>query len=197
MRDWMEAELEPLVSGEILNLDLSKMEPGEVAAAYAYLQGLERLIEDRKKTLREELLTLALEEGHTTEKGGATVSYDNVKIIRERRVASMPEAEQVRGLLKLHSIDPEAVFSKKTTTVLDASKCRLLIDTGKLDETEFNDLKTVNLALKVYPSEKIEDEFRAAHALYCEVFEEHAVDRVEGRRARPKKDVSTGTRKGE
>ena len=195
--DWLD-ELDPFLSGEVLNKNEESLTDEELAAAYAYLQGLERVIEDRKKTLRDRLLKIAVE-GSSTEKGGFVSWFGGVKVVRERRVASAPDVDTIKGILEREHLAADACFSKKTTMVLDPSKLQHLISIGKLSESEIEQSKQVNLALKVLPSSDIELGMQEARQRYSQVFvkeiTEAAIEKTTARRARPKKSVAAGPRK--
>jgi hypothetical protein len=195
MEDWME-ELEPLLSGEVLNKPMADLSNAETATVFAMLHHVERLVKVRKEALREKLLAAAADEGSATEKGGYVVEYDGTKVIREKRVATSPNADAVRTLLEAAGLEEKDAFSQKTSWVLDPSKLKKLIDTGKLDADTIEKSKEVNLALKVFPSNEIEHAIKDAQALYSQVFEEDIEKQKLSARGRAKKAAATGPRKG-
>ena len=158
MRDpyiWADEEIAPLLSGDVMNLDERHMSVEEAVAAYAFMQALEKKIEKRKAVLRDRVMQEAESQGRRTEKGGQLLMVENTKVVREKRMTKTPPEAGLREILAREGLDMKSVFSERTTYVLDPSKLQMLLDRGKLEAQEIEELKKVSYALKVEASSEL------------------------------------------
>lgn len=133
-------------------------------AAWSILDRLEELIKQRKLQYRAHFLAKAEAEGKPTfdkktreDKGGQYLVVDGSEVIREKRESKLPEENAVKLLLAVKSIPIMEVFDEVKTVELNATKLKFMVDTGRLSKKEVNDLKKVDWALKVKPSDVIDE----------------------------------------
>lgn len=153
---WAEDEVSPFLSGAAMNTAVVDFEVDDLAAAFAFLDYAEKQCKKRKELLRERLLTEALDHGSQTEKGGSILFTDGAKVIREKRIAKLPDEAGIKALIREKGLDTRIVFSVVEKVVLDPSKLESAVDTGKLDEEDIAALRKVSYALKVAPSMELE-----------------------------------------
>jgi len=181
--------VESLLTGDLMTADAETANVESVVQAWVLLKYTQDRIEARLKGLRNVLLDRAEEFGKSTEKGGNKLSVDGTVVLREKRVAALPEEKGLRALLEDRGIKPTEAFSKVTKVVLDASKVQALVDLGKLPEDKVQALKKVTWALRVKES------FELAEALDAIVGE--AGEEIVEKAPRAKRSKPSGSRKGE
>lgn len=123
----------------------------QAATAWAMIDLLEKVIEDRKKDLREALLARVEKAGRTKENGSFEAEMGGVTIIKEKRQAKLPDEDTLRECLKEANLEYEDAFSAQMKWVMDPSKVDFLIQGGKISAEKIESSKTVTYALKVKP----------------------------------------------
>jgi len=121
----------------------------QAAGAWAMIDMLEKVVEERKKNLREHLLVRAGEVGTKKENGSFEVAMGPVTVINERRVAKLPDEKVVEALLKEAGLEYEDAFTGQMVWTMDPSKVDFLVKGGKLPADKIEASKKVTLALKV------------------------------------------------
>jgi hypothetical protein len=144
---------------EVANSEIiSKANPtlSEVTFAYAAISHMEKLLAARKEQLREILLTQAQKHGTPVgEKGAMQLVVNGTKVVRERKTSTTPDSTKLKMMIKERGISVDAAFDEVTVYELNPSKLQYLIDTGKLDGAEVEQLKSVTPSLKVTASNKV------------------------------------------
>lgn len=187
IEEWVDAELHPLLAGGAMTKPLRDMTDDEVIQAWTMLRFASSKIGDRLNEIREVLLEDAAEFGSDTDKGGQRLYIGRHLILREKRVSKLPRQKDFKELLEKANLKNSEAFTKKTTTVLDASKIQNLINLGKLSEEDVEGLKKVTWALRVKPDEGLE-------AILDEAFGE-GEEELPDVPVRPKRGSAEGDRK--
>lgn len=156
IEEWIDAELHPLLVGHAITGNAKAMEEEEVLQAWTLLRFANDHIAARLDELRELLLADAKEFGKETDKGGQRLYVGRHLILREKRVAKLPEAEGFKALMETANLKLDQAYTKQTKTILDPSKIENLVNLGKLAGKEVNTLKKVTWALRVKPDQDLE-----------------------------------------
>ena len=156
-QEQVEKYIQSLLTGDLVAADMETANIGDVVEAWVLLKYTADRIEGRLKDLRTVLLDRAEEFGKTTEKGGNKLSVDGTLVLREKRVAALPEEKGLKTLLAKHGIKNDQAFSKVSKVVLDASKVQALADLGKVPEEDIQALRKVTWALRVKESYDLAD----------------------------------------
>jgi len=135
--------------------------PGELSAegmvaTYKILDLVEKMAQRRKKALRPKLLDHVAKHGRKTPKGHYTMSVGGHKILRETR-KSKPNPEGVKDLLADKDLKALDAFDEVRTLVYNPSKVKHLIDVGKVEESEIEELTKPTWALKVTASKSLDE----------------------------------------
>lgn len=149
--------VESLLTGDIMTGDETTMNIDDLVESWVLLKYTYDRIEARMKALRKVLLERAEEFGKSTEKGGSKLSVNGTLVLREKRVAALPEEKGLKALLAKHGIKNDQAFSKVTKVVMDASKVKALADLGKIPEADIEALRQVTWALRVKESYDLAD----------------------------------------
>jgi hypothetical protein len=126
----------------------------QAASAWAVIDLMEKVIEERKKNLRESLLARAKKTGTAKESGSFEAKMGEATVISEKRQAKLPDEEVVKAALKKAGLEYEDGFSAQMVWTMDPSKVDFLVQGGKLPEEEIKKIeesKKVTFALKVKP----------------------------------------------
>lgn len=150
-----------LLRGTIMTGDEREANVSALVEAWVILKYTSDRIDKRLKAIRAVLLDKAEEYGKSTEKGGSKLLVEGSTVLRERRVASLPDEKKVRAMLEEHGVKPDQVFSKVTKVVLDASKIENLVALGKLPGDDIEAAKKVTWALRVKESHELADTLEA------------------------------------
>lgn len=151
----------PLLNSGTMTADPAEQSIETLIEMWAALYYSKDRIEKRLKALRTELLERAEVDGEPTDRGGNKLSVDGSLVLRERRVASLPDEKVIRTLLEQHDLKPADGFSKVTKVVLDASKIENLVALGKLPEKKVEAAKKTTYALRVKESYDLADMLEA------------------------------------
>lgn len=157
-------EIEPIGQGSLLQTSPEDTSIKEIAATYAILSFLEKVIDKRKKALKP-LLQEAAKTGRQTDNGGHNLDLGDANIVNTRRVSSAPEEGPLRALLETRGIELAEAYDEVKTLVLNPSKLSFLIDVGKLDRKEVESLREESFALSVAPSKELQDALLEACAV--------------------------------
>ena len=123
-------------------------EVGDTALQYALLTFLEKKIDERKKRLRNQLLTLAESRGKPT-KTGFSAALDGAKVTRSDSTSPLPPEVVLRRILRQEGIPLEQVYDLKTEWVLNPSKVDRLISHGFLREELLEGKRVTRQTLRV------------------------------------------------
>jgi len=156
-QEQVEKYVESLLTGDIMTSDVNTDHIESVVQSWVLLKYTQDRIESRLKEIRKVLLDRAAQFGHSTEKGGNKLQVDGTLVLRERRMAALPDEKKIRAMLEEAGLKPTEAFSKVTKVVLDASKVEGLVSLGKLDEDEVEKAKKVTWALRVKESYDLAD----------------------------------------
>jgi hypothetical protein len=187
----VERYIESLMIGGVMFSDPGTLNIEDLVETWVLLKYTKDRVEKRLKDLRAELLDRAERFGRPTAKGGSKLSVNGSLVLREKRVASLPEEKGLKALLAKHGLKNDQAFSKVTQVVMDASKVRALADLGKIPEDEIEALRNVSWALRVKESYDLAD---VLEALVGEQGQE-IVERVRTKRQKAiggRKDVPEG-----
>jgi hypothetical protein len=127
----------------------------QAASAWAVIDLMEKVIEERKKNLRESLLHRAHQTGTKNETGSYTAKMGAVTVISEKRQASLPDEKVVEACLKDAGLEYEDAFTGQMVWKLDPSKVEFLVKGGKLPADKIEDSKKATWALKVKPDKEV------------------------------------------
>lgn len=152
-----EMNIEKIFSGE-----LEEFSDEQAATAWAMIDLLEKVIEDRKKELREALFSRAEKSGKAKENGSLESSMGSVTVVKERRQGRLPDEEVVKACLKEAGLEYEDAFSAQMKWVMDPSKVDFLVQCGKLPAEKIEASKSVTYALKVKPNKEIKEKLEEA-----------------------------------
>lgn len=154
----MDSQVKPFVCSDLLSSNPSRLSLRSLVLAWLVTKFVHDLTKNRIEVLREALLNKAGEKGTKTGKNSKVLKVEGSSVIRGTRVASLPDKEKVKVLLKKKDIRIDAAFTKPTPDwELDASKLKKLVEEGRVTESELNKLKQEIPTLKVKPSSTIED----------------------------------------
>lgn len=156
-QEQVEKYVQSLLTGDVMTFDVNTAHIGSVVRAWVLLKYTEDRLAARLKEIREVLLDRAEQFGQTTEKGGNKLQVDGTVILREKRLAALPDEKKIRALLEQAGLDPTEGFTPVTKVVLDASKVNALVALGKLDEDDVEAAKKATWALRVKESFDLAD----------------------------------------
>lgn len=151
-KKWVSREAKPLASGLAFHGNVEDMSTEECVAAYSILYFFHKKCEDRIKQLRDHLIAEAETRGEPTEKGGNLLHVDGAEVIRQKRVATLPDQNGIQNLLEARQLPLVNAFDLVQSWVMNPSKLESLINTGHLKRDEVESLKTVTWALQVKPA---------------------------------------------
>jgi len=143
------AILDDLNIEKIFTAPIGSLTDEQAAGAWATIDLLEKVIEERKKNLREHLLVRANETGKKKENGSYEVEMGPVTVISERRTAKLPDEDVVKACLKEAGLEYEDAFTAQMVWTMDGSKVDFLVQGGKLPAEKIEASKKVTFALKV------------------------------------------------
>lgn len=155
-RQMVLAEVKPLAGGEILHKKLEDLTPNEAATAYAAVSFVASKLDLRKKALASLLKDLAQKLGESNSKGGQILPTEAAVIHRERRESHKPDGELTLRLINDRGIDKRLAFDEVTVLEPNPSKLKELVETGLLNQEEFDLLYPVNFAIRVTPNGELE-----------------------------------------
>lgn len=139
---------------------------GGLTQAWLLLSTLETLIEERKKSFRERLLTDAEKEGKTTVTGSFKLNAEGNTVLRERRETKKFDDKEIMSLLLTRGLTTADGCDAVTTWVANPSKLANLVASGKLLQEDLDKLVKVTWALKVTASEQFDamlTQLKSAH----------------------------------
>lgn len=156
---------EAFSAGPLFREPPAEQEAPVAVAAWAVLDSLEGVIEERKKAYRQHLLDYAKDNGtptvdkkKKTPTGGQEVWIDSSKVVREHRQDKLPnDTADFRLMLAGKNISLSDLFDEVKTLVMNPSKLDFLIDSGRLDAKDLEQYKSTGYALKVKQSDIIEE----------------------------------------
>lgn len=161
--DIVAEELTPIGRGQMMRGRVGKPEAAdalfmESVNSYITLNMFAKVVEKRLEAIKPVLHKAVEEEGNQVSETGSIelVLADGNKICREKRTATTPDQEKLRALLQTRGIDLDKAFDEVPTLVLNASKLKFLVDSGKLDKKEVEDLHKVSWAIKCEASDALE-----------------------------------------
>jgi len=141
--------LKTLFSHTLFAGPVSELSIAQMALVYKFVDAVEKAAQARKKELKPTLLAYAQANGEKTEKGHYQASADGHKIMNEVRQATEPKMDDFRELLEEKGLKLTTAFNEVKTLVYDPSKVKHLIDVGKLEADEVDELRSTSHALKV------------------------------------------------
>lgn len=150
--------LEDLNIEKVLTAPIDTLTDEQAASAWAMVDLMEKVIEERKKNLREHLLVRANETGKKKENGSFEVEMGPVTVINERRQAKLPDEEVVKAALKEAGLEYEDAFTAQMVWTMDGSKVDFLVQGGKLPAEKIEASKKVTFALKVKPDKALKSQ---------------------------------------
>lgn len=153
----VEQELGPIGAGSLLKTDLDALNLEELIQSFASLDKLSKAVEDRKKLLRERLMSRLETEGTPTEAGHASLKTALGSATREKRRASTPNEAEAMALLEANGLLLSEGFDEKKVLVANPSKFEHLVNVGKLPAEAVEALRGETFALKVQPAGKLKD----------------------------------------
>jgi hypothetical protein len=127
----------------------------QAAGAWAVIDLMEKVIEERKKNLRESLLRRAHETGSKNANGSFEAPMGAVTVIAEKRQAKLPDEKVVEACLKEAGLEYEDAFTGQMVWTMDPSKVDFLVKGGKLPAEKIEDSKKATWALKVKPDKAL------------------------------------------
>lgn len=130
----------------------------QAASAWAMIDVMEKVVEARKKELREALLHRAKQTGTLKENGSYEVTMGKISVTSERRVDKLPNEEVVKACLKEAGLEYEDAFTAQMVWTMDPSKVEFLVQGGKLPEDKISASKKETFALKVKPDKEIKQQ---------------------------------------
>lgn len=145
-----------LLGSESLNRPIDDLSTPDAVALWTLLSTVEGQIKKRKEALRAKLLQDTDARGRN-EQSKKILSVPGGDVIKERRVAKTPNADQVADILEEQGLDPLQVFDKTSTYTLNPSKLRKLIEEGKVDGTKIIAATKVWYVLRVHPDKSLLD----------------------------------------
>lgn len=134
----------------------------EAASAWAAIDLLEKAVKERKEQLRMSLLGRAQEKGTVNEKGSSEAEFGDIKVVREKRQAKLPDPKVVEEALKEAGLEYEDGFTGEMKWVLDPSKVEFLVKGGKIDAEKVEASKRVTYALKMKPNKEMKSQLEVA-----------------------------------
>ena len=143
---------EAFKAGPLFQHNPNEVEPEVAVAAYQVLNTLSKMIEDRKSLYRDKLLSLAESTGAPTEKDGQEASLDSNRVLRERRRESKPNEAKLREMMSAKGVPLVECFDEVKDLRVNLTKLEYLVDIGKLNKKEVDELYKITWALKVSPS---------------------------------------------
>jgi len=129
----------------------------EVADAWSVIDAIEEVAKLRKAALRLSLLARVEAEGKETKNGSYAAEFDGIKVIKERRIAKLPDTSLVESLIKEAGLEYDDAFTPKRDWSLDPSKVDFLVKCGKLPGDKLEASKKVTWALKVKPGPSLDE----------------------------------------
>ncbi len=135
--------------------DPAKVDIAKAVAAWTVLDTFEEIVKDRKSAYRSHLMESAKVDGSKTNKGGYVLEVENSEIYNEFRQDKLPQEDKLKELLAARRIPFLDGFDEVKTLQINPSKIKYLIETGRLNQKEVDDLKKTSYAMKVKPSQEI------------------------------------------
>lgn len=150
--EWVDEQLSPLMSGEAMNMDVTKMDQDDLGSSYTMLDKAEKDIKSRKGVIRDRIIDVTRKSGSPDERGNHVLHTRTCTLIRQSRKSKMPDEDKVRAVLMKNGIDPSMVFTVVQKTELDPSKIQALIETGQITAKEIDDCRKVSDAVSIKTS---------------------------------------------
>lgn len=129
----------------------------ERVEAFILAHFAEEVSKRRREELRDTLLEDAKAHGYRTDKGGNRMLVGEHLVLRERRVASMPDEKKLITILERKGLAVEAAFDRVTVLQPNPSKVSELIENGTITAAEAETLYRESFALIVRPSGETSD----------------------------------------
>ena len=136
--------------------DPQDVDTSTAVAAWAMLKTLVETLSERQERYRQELLKRTQEQGAETPKGNQRLWLDDCEVMREKRQEKLPAEVDFRNLLALKNIPFSEAFDEVKYLKMNPSKIEYLVQTGKLQAAEVEELRKISWALKVNKSELLE-----------------------------------------
>jgi hypothetical protein len=140
------------LNGPVMQKTVTSMSIEEIAHSYYLLHGMEKAMKERKEELRQQLLPYVEKHGKHSVKGGYYVILEGLNVLRESRRDSTPDLDALKKMLATKGLKVEDCFDAVSQLQFNPTKLAFLIETGKLNEDEVEDLHRITLALKVQPA---------------------------------------------
>jgi len=134
---------------------LDSLDDDKLAGAWSMIDAIESVAKERKAALREELLRRVEKNGEEGKNGSYTVQLEHVKILKEKRMAKLPDPKLVEKLVKEAGLEYDDAFTPKREWSLDPSKLDFLVQGGKLPGDQLEASKKITWALKVKPDKAL------------------------------------------
>ncbi len=151
----VESEVRPLSGGEVMHAEIEALSVEQRIEAYAVIQWMEKRLAERKKILNTRMKTDVESVGLLTEKGHRRFEHHGSVCTVEKRVAKIPDENELNMLVAMKSLDEKQVYDQQILKVANPSKINALVAVGKLTQEEADKLYKVTYALTVDPSEEI------------------------------------------
>jgi len=158
IKNLLEKELGPFLRGRIFREPPEDLSLHDQVASYAVLNKLSKAIEDRMKLLKPVLHEVAELRGTANAKGSFELQVGEDTVTRKCRQATEPDADRLRALLETKGIKVEECFSIVKVVQLDASKLKVLVDLGQIEQREVDALREVTYALEVTPGPELKQQ---------------------------------------
>lgn len=129
----------------------------QAASAWAMIDLMEKVVEERKKNLRLSLLARAEKSGAKKETGSFEAQMGGVLVLNERRQGKLPDEDVVKACIKEANLEFEDAFSAQMVWTMDPSKVDFLVQGGKLPADKIEASKKVTFALKVKPNKVLKE----------------------------------------
>jgi hypothetical protein len=146
----------PFLGSAAMQEPFEEMSLADQVALYSVLDAVEKRAKRRRESLREVLLQ-TVQNGKPTEKGGTQLEVAGSRLLRERRVATVPDGAGVATLLRTANIDMAEAFDEVKTLQLNPSKLDFLVQKGALEKAAVDALHKVSYALRVQPSKLLKE----------------------------------------
>jgi hypothetical protein len=154
----LKVHIQSLLRSAVCSAPITDLSDNEAAEAWLILDTLEKILDKRKKVLREKLLKSAEAKGSPTDMGGQSLRLQCSEVVREKRVSKTPDTAKTRKLMQSKELPFDEAFSKINKVVADPSKLEALLNLGKLEQQDINRLHTVTWALQFRPTPRVKKE---------------------------------------
>jgi hypothetical protein len=135
---------------ELFKGDLVNLSSQSLAEAHAAIGKLETEAKERKDAIKTILAERAEKSGTPVgDKGAKEIPAGDFKVVRERKTASLPDANKLKAMLTEKGIPTKQAFDETIILELNPSKVQYLIDTGKLDKEAVEALRSTSFSVRV------------------------------------------------